>query len=148
MPFPVEKAREVAALGEVHHERIPIDVVTGVLVIGPRHRAAFKRGRLVSVVPVHDEPVAVGIEHRDDDDDEVVEVMKRGFVRSRRQRVEKFHGGLGRADFRRVDARADRDDGLVRRCQPFRVLFRRQSRIGKLLIGRADLVEVADVLRR
>ena len=62
--------------------------------------------------------------------DKVVEVMKRGFVRSGRERVEKFHGGLGRADFRRVDARADRDDGLLRRRYSPRIVFRHRARIG------------------
>ena len=46
MPLGVEEPREVAALGEVHHERVAIDVVAGVLVIQPRHRPAFERRAL------------------------------------------------------------------------------------------------------
>lgn len=73
---------------------------------------------------------------------------ERRLVGGGRQRVQQFYGCLGCADFGRVDARADRDDGLVRRRQAPRVVLRERAWIGELLVGGADLIEIADVRRR
>ena len=46
VPLGVEEARQIAALRQVHHERVAVDVVTRVPVIEPRHRL-----RLQTVYP-------------------------------------------------------------------------------------------------
>ena len=73
MPLRVEEPRQVAVLRHVHHERVAIEVVAGVLVIQPRHRPALVRRALLLPVPVDDQPMAVGIERRDQDDDDVLQ---------------------------------------------------------------------------
>ena len=52
------------------------------------------------------------------------------------------------ADFRRVNAGADCDDRFLGRGEPPRLVGRQRARIGQALVGRANLVEVADVFRR
>ncbi len=148
MPLAVEKAREIAALRQVHHERVAVDVVAGVLVVGPRHRTAFDHGPFVLVVPVHDQPVAIGVQHRDDDHDEMLQLGQRRLVGRRGQRVEKLSRRLCRADFRCVNTRADGDDGRLGGRQPPRFVVRDAARIGESLIRRANLFEVADIFRR
>ena len=150
MPFGVEEPREVAVLRQVHHERVAIDVVAGVLVIQPRHRAAFERRALVRVVPIDDEPMAVGIERRDQDDDDVA-AGRRAWPESvgRGERVEQLVGRLGRADLRRVDARRRW------RAPPSASPASRRASSGESVRGSAsrwlvvaDAIEVPDVLRR
>ena len=114
MPVRVEKPREIAALRHVHHERVAIDVVAGVLVIQPRHRAAFVRRALFLVVPIDDQAVAVGVERRNQNDHDVPEHVAGGGVARRGQRIEQLVGRLRRADFGCVYAAASGGDGLVR----------------------------------
>ena len=123
MPLAVEEPRQVAALRHVHHEGIAVDVVAGIFVIGPRHRRALERRVFVLVVPVDDEPVAVRVEHRDDDDHGPAKLVERRVVVRDREGMKQFDRRLGGAYFCRVDAAADDDDDLVGRCEPAGVGF-------------------------
>ena len=91
--------------------------------------------------------MSVGIQHRNDDDDEALQLVDRRLVAGRGQRVEELGSGLRRAYFGRVDACADGDDGFVRRGQPPRFVDGERAWVGELLVGRANLFEVADVVR-
>ena len=100
MPVRVEKPREVAVLRHVHHERVAIDVVAGVLVIQPRHRAALIRGALLLVVPIDHKTMAVRIERRDQNEDDVVEnVSDVGIRRPAHEVVEEQRRVLRTGDF-------------------------------------------------
>ena len=92
--------------------------------------------------------MAVGVEHRDDDQHDVAQLVERRGVVRRGQLVEQLVGGLRRADFRRVDAAADGDDDLVRGGDPARFLGRKRAWIGEPLVVGSDLIEIADVFGR
>ena len=148
MPVAVHEPREVAALREVHHERVTIDVVAGVLLVEPRHRPAFPRRTLLLLVPVGDQPLAVGVQRRDEYHHDVLQHRQRLRVGGGDQRVQELACCLRGPDLRRVDAAADGDDHLLRRRQAPGLVGLERARIGQAEVGRADLVEVADVLRR
>ncbi len=103
---------------------------------------------LVLVVPVDDEPVAVRVEHRDDDDDRAAKLVERRVVVRDREGMKQLDRRLGCAYFCRVDAAADDDDDLVGRREPAGIGFVERARIGQPLVVETDLLEVADVLGR
>ena len=148
MPLAVEKAREVAALCEIHHERVAVDVVSCVLVIRPRQRPALERRPLVLVVPVDHETMPVGVEHRDDDEHHVAQLFEDFGIVRRRKLVEKMVRGLRGADFGGVNAAADGDHDLVVRRDAVRILGPEGTRVREPLVVALDLIEVADVLGR
>jgi len=92
--------------------------------------------------------VPVGIEHRDQHDDRVLQHRHRVGIGCGRQPVEQIVGRLRRADFRSVDAAADREDNFLRGRELLRLVGRERSRICQALIRRTDLLEVPDVVRR
>ena len=122
--------------------------MAGIFVIGPRHRRALERRVLVPVVPVDDEPVAVRVEHRYDDDHRAAKLVERRVVVRYREGMKQLDRCLGGADLCRVDAAADDDDDLVCRREPAGVGFVERARIGQTLVVEADLLEVADVFWR
>ena len=62
MPVPVKEVRDAAAFGQVHHERVAIDVVPGVLVVQRGKVGAFELGAFAFLVPVDRDGMAVGVE--------------------------------------------------------------------------------------
>ena len=111
VPHAREEVRQRAALRHVQHEHVAVDVVADVLVVRPRHRAAFERRSRRLPVPVGHEHVAVRVQRRDQDDDDPVEHRDGALVARRRQLVEQFVRRLRRADLARVDAAPDGDHG-------------------------------------
>jgi hypothetical protein len=92
--------------------------------------------------------MAIRVERRDQNDDDVVEDAEGVWVASRREPVEQVVRGLRRADFRCVDAAANGDDGLVRRRDRPGFVGRKGARICQPLVGRADSIEISYVLGR
>ena len=138
MPLGVEEPREVPVLRHVHHERVAIDVVAEVLVIEPRHGTALQRRALLLVVPIDDQPMAVRIERRDQDEDDVLQNVERVGIAGRRERIQQLVGGLRGPHFRRMDAAANGEDRLVRGHDLTRLVGRERSRIRQTLVRRAD----------
>ena len=117
MPLRVEEPRQVAVLRQVHHERVAVDVVAGVLVIQPRHRRRLRTASPSALVPVDDQAMAVRIERRDQDDDDVLQDVEGRRIGGGGQLVEQLVGRLRRADFGGVDAAADGEHRLLRRAR-------------------------------
>ena len=68
--------------------------------------------------------MAVGIEHRNQNQNDVLQDVRRGGVGRRRQPVQQLVGGLSGTDFRGVDAASDGEHGFVLSRDSVRV-FRR-----------------------
>ena len=90
--------------------------------------------------------MAIGIERRDQDDDNVLQDGEDPGLVRRGQRMQQLVRRLGAADLRGMNAGADRDDCLVRRGQGPRLFRRQRPRIGQPLVRRPDPREVPDVL--
>ena len=81
-----------------------------VLVIQPRHAAAFELGAFPLAIPVDGDDVAVGVERGKENQHHVAQRAEHlGIVRGR-ERMQQFRRGLRRGDFGGVNAHADRDD--------------------------------------
>jgi hypothetical protein len=148
VPLHVEESGEVPALGQVHHERVAIDVVPCVRVVEAGHRASVERRATLAAVPVDDKPFAVRVERRDQNHDHVLQDGRRRRVVARRECVEQLARRLSGADFRGVDAAANGDDGLVRGDEIRGGVRRNRAGVGELLIDGANAIQVGDVRGR
>ena len=95
---------------EVH---VAIVIVAGVVVIEVRQRAGFAGRAEGLVVPVGDHDLAIGIERRHQQEDDVVEDLLDGGGIAGGEVVDQFQHHLRRADFGGVDVVGDEDDGLA-----------------------------------
>ena len=98
VPRRVEQPGEVPIFREVHHERIAVDVMTRVFVVEPRQWPTLEWCPFVSCVPVGDDPIAVRIERRNQNHDDVLKDVERRRIGGRGQHEEELAGRLGRAN--------------------------------------------------
>ena len=95
---------------EVH---VAVVIVAGVVVIEKRQGAGFAGGAESLVVPIGDHDLAVGIERRHQQEDDVVEHLFDGGGVAGGEVVDQFQHHLRGADFGGVDVVGDEDDGLA-----------------------------------
>ena len=105
--------RHVLRVGHVGHERVAVVVVARVLLIEPRRVRAFVLGAELSCVPVGDHDLAVGIEGRNFDEDDVVENALGFVVVARQEIVDQLDRHLAAADLGGVHAHRLHDDRLA-----------------------------------
>ena len=148
VPLAVEEVRERPVLDHVHHEGVAVDVVARVLVIQPRHGAAFEVGSPPAVVPVHRQHMSVRVERRKQDQHHLAQHARRFLVVGRGQRVQELVGGLRGANLGCVDARADHDDDGLTGGDGTSLRLADRSGIREPAAGRLDLVKAREVLRR
>ncbi len=147
MPTGIEEPREIATLREIHHERVAVDVVSGIGVIEARQRHSLERRVPCLLVPIRHQAMAVWIQGRNQDDDNVVQDVERVRVARGGELIEQLGHGLAAADFGGMDARADRDDGRMGGGQAFSLARRQRPWIREPLVRCADLGEVRRVFR-
>ena len=148
MPAPIEEVRDAAALGQVHHERIAVDVVADVLVVQPGKVGAFELGALPLAIPVHGDRVAVGIERREDDHDRRVQRSRDLGIVGRGEQVQQLGRRLRAANLGGVNAHADRHDHRLLVDDGGGGLIVERPRIGQAKRVGANLIEARDVVGR
>ena len=143
--FGVERRTDIATFLLGYHVPVTIVVVSDVLVIQPRHRAAFERCAESFLVPVDDHLHAIGIGRWDEQDDRVLQRLLQRVCR--RQRIGEFHRHLARTDFAAVQIAVDPDDRGLRCHQRILGGCTQGARIGQTLLHCEDRVEAPDIIR-
>ncbi len=120
-------------LGQVEHEEIPVVVVAGVVMIEPGHVPALIGRAHVLAVPVRDHLLAVGVDGRREEDNDVVEDLRRiEGSPARHQVVCELERHLAGGDLRGMQAAGDEQDGLALAAQPAGVFGREPGSVSQL----------------
>ena len=144
-PLLVELLGEDARLLLREHEPVAVVVVADVLLVEPRHGAAFPGRAERLLVPVDHEIEPVRIRARDEDDDAVVEDLAGRRVVLRREIVGEFHRHLSRGDLGGVKA-ARHEEDRARLLEELRLVLGLQAPgVGEQALDLPDAVEVLEV---
>ena len=108
-PVFVDQLGRVARLAKIQHEPVAVVVVTGVLLIDPRHPGPFPRPADRRLIPIHDHVQAVGVGRGDEQEDHPLQDLRDPGRIARGEVIEKIHRHLRRRNFRGVQAAVDQD---------------------------------------
>ena len=138
----------VLALDHVGLEGVPVVVVARVLVVEPGLVDPLVLGAQGLLVPVCDHDLAVGVEARHHEVDDVVQDTL-GLLVLPAQEVEGQLGGhLGAPDLRGVEAHGLADDGLALRQQSLHIILGEAPGIADLQVDLSQMLQVLQVLGR
>ena len=140
---------EHARLDHVQHVGVAVVVVADVLLIQPRQARELVRRADVLHVPLGDHLVAVGIDRRPQQDDDVVEHrFGIGVVRAVDQVVEQLRDVRRTGDFRRVQSAVDVDEGFAFAREPACLGVGQPLRMREPARDLAVPIDLSQVVRR
>ncbi len=146
-PVVVEDSADRLRLGLRQLREVPVVVVPDVGVVEPRHPAPLPARPEVLPVPLDLHTVAVGVDRRDEEEDDLREAPLRLGVLGRREGVGPLHRHLRRRDLARVDAAGHEEDDLPLPDERRRLRLGEPSRVGEPARHVADPRHVREVLR-
>ena len=143
----VEDAADRLRLGLRQLREVAVVVVSRVVVVEPRHPAPLPPRPEVLPVPVDLHPLPVGVQRRDEEEDDLREAPLRLGVLGRGEGVRPLHRHLRRRDLARVDGARHEEDDLPVLHERGRVGLGETPRVGEAARDLADPGLVREVLR-
>ena len=147
MPVLEHDPGHVPGFHQVEHEGVPVVVVSAVLVIQPWEIASLVVRAQVLLVPVGHHDLAVRVETRDHQEDDVFQYVLRGVVFARHQVVGELGRHLRRGDLTGVEAHGLADDDLAFLHQAVDLAFGKAPRIGDPPVDFPQFLKVREVVR-